>query len=279
MAYGTRSRKLPVGFWAGAGKMGRGTRQKTGKALVRKAVAKARNTAFSKKVLAVVNRKEETKYTSSIPAFAVAISSAVSTPVNFVGLLPPIPQGTAESQRIGDRVSPIFARSTFTYYLSNTPNMFDVTMNLVIVMVKGAGSQPAVASVPAGSLLKVGTGVNADPNDPNQTNMLSLVNHYPINTDQYTLCKWYKRRFAKGPGAINGAPAAAEAGQIANTLSQQVIKYKWKPPTLKYDSAAANLPQNHYPVFVTWATANDGSALQGTILNYSCRSEIYFKDS
>lgn len=158
--------------------------------------------------------------------------------------------------------------------------MFDVTMNLVIVMVKGAGSAPAVASVPAGSLLKVGTGVNADPNDPNQTNMLSLVNHYPINTDQYTLCKWYKRRFAKGSGAINGAPGGGvEAGQIANTQSQQVIKYRWKPPTLKYDAAAVSLPQNHYPVFITWATANDGSALQGTILNYSCRSEIFYKDA
>jgi hypothetical protein len=244
----------------------------------RLAVAKGTKT-FEKRVLAVVNRKSETKYTSSIPSLAVAISSAVNTPAGFTGLLPPISQGTGESQRIGDRVQPTFARSTFTFYLSNTPNMFDVTLHLVIVMVKGAGSAAAVGAVPAGSLLKVGTGVNADPNDPNQTNMLSLVNHYPINTDQYTLCKWYKRRFAKGPGAINGAPAAAEAGQIANTASQQVIKYKWKPPTLKYDAAAASLPQNHYPVFVTWATANDGSALQGTVLNYSCRSEIYFKDA
>lgn len=250
------------------------------KAVVRKAVRKARNTAFSKKVLAVVNRKSETKYTSSIPSLAVAIGSAVNTPAGFTGLLPPISQGTGESQRIGDRVQPTFARSTFTYYLSNTPNMFDVTVHLVIVMVKGAGSAATVAAVPAGSLLKVGTGVNADPNDPNQTNMLSLVNHYPINTDQYTLCKWYKRRFAKGSGAINGAPGGGtEAGQIANTQSHQVIKYRWKPPTLKYDAAAASLPQNHYPVFVTWATANDGSALQGTILNYSCRSEIYFKDA
>lgn len=245
----------------------------------RKAKKAAPTTAFAKKVMKVVNRSSETKYVSSIPSLAVAITSAVNTPAGFTGLLPPVSQGTGESQRIGDRVQPVFARSTFTYYLSNTPNMFDVTMHLVIVMVKGAGSAATVGAVPAGSLLKVGTGVNADPNDPNQTNMLSLVNHYPINTDQYTLCKWYKRRFAKGPGAINGAPAAAEAGQIANTPAQQVIKYKWKPPTLKYDAAAASLPQNHYPVFITWATANDGSALQGTILNYSCRSELYFKDA
>jgi len=241
---------------------------------------KGASKSFAQKVLAIVAKKEETKYVSSIPALGAPITSAVNTPANFLGILPPVSQGTGESQRIGDRVQPIFARSTFTYYLSNTPNMFDVTVHLVIVMVKGAGSTATVAAVPAGSLLKVGTGVNADPNDPNQTNMLSLVNHYPINTDQYTLCKWYKRRFAKGSGAINGAPGGGvESGQIANTPSQQVIKYKWKPPTLKYDAAAASLPQNHYPVFVTWATANDGSALQGTILNYSCRSEMYYKDS
>lgn len=246
--------------------------------IVRKAVKRAANSAFEKKVMRVVNRRSETKYAASVPALGVALASAQTTPANFLGILPFVGQGVSECQRIGDVIQPKFARATWTYYLSNTPNMFDVTLHLVIVMVKGASSAATVAAVPAGSLLKVGTGVNADPNDPNQTNMLSVVNHYPINTDQYTLCKWYKRRFAKGPGAINGAPAAAEAGQIANTASQQVIKYSWKPPTLKYDSSAAGFPQNHYPVFVTWATANDGSALQGTILNYSCRSEIFFKD-
>lgn len=257
------------------------------KMLRKTASAKGGKSTFAKKVLAVVARKEETKYVANLCVepggtiqIGIPIASAVVTPANLIGLLPVLTQGVGENQRIGDRVSPVRARTTFTYYLSNTPNMFDVTMNLLILTVKGAQTAAAVAATPAASLLKVGNGGNADPNDPNQTNMLSIVNHYPVNTDQYTLCKWYKRRFAKGAGAINGAPgAAAEAGQIANNKSQQVIKYTWKPPTLKYDVAANNLPTNHYPVFITWATANDGSALQGTVLNYSARSELWFKDS
>jgi len=269
---GLRSRKLPSGFWKGAGKMGRYK-----KSAAKKSVAPT--TAFAKKVMKVVNRNTETKYVSSIVAINQALTSAAVTPLNFLGLIPPVGQGVQDHQRIGDQLKPLFARSVFTYYMNNTNVTYDVTVNLVIVMVKGASTAAAVAAVPAGALLKVGNGTLTDPNDPNQVNQLSLTAHYPINSEQYTLCKWYKKRFAKGPGALNSPPTGAESGQLANTPSQQVIKYKWKPPTLKYDPAPGLLPQNHYPVYVTWATANDGTALQVPALFYSCRSEMYFKDA
>jgi len=229
--------------------------------------------------MTVVKRNEETKYVSAITLLNQSITSAATTPANFLGLLPPLSQGTGDYQRIGDKVNPVFARSVFTYYLNNSNVTFDVTMHLVIVMVKGAGTAAAVASVPAGQWLKVGNGTNADPHDPVQVNQLALTAHYPINSDQYTLCKWYKRRFAKGPGALNSPPTGAESGQLSITPAQQVIKYRWKPPTLKYDVAASTAPTNHYPVFVTWATANDGTTLQAPVLNYSVRSELYYKDA
>jgi len=278
MVYGTRARKLPPGFWAGAGKMGRGSSKTKGKSIVRKAVAKAQKSIFAKKVLQVVNRREETKYAAETVTSGSPIGSSAVTPANFYRLLTAIGQGVAENQRIGDRINPVRARAIMTYYLASTPNMFDVTLNCVIVNVKGAQTQATVGAVPAGGFLKVGNGLNVDPADPNQTNMLTLVNHFPVNNDQYTVLKWYKKRFAKGAGALNGATAGNEAGQGANTPSKQVCSFSWKPPTLKYDDAGATLPTNHYPVLLTWATANDGSALQN-ILFFSIRSEIYFKDA
>jgi len=228
--------------------------------------------------MAVVNRREETKYVAETIATGAGITSAQNTPANFIRLLSQVGQGVGENQRIGDRINPVRACAYITYYLGSTPNMFDVTLNCVIVNVKGAQTGAAVAAVPAGGFLKAGNGLNVDPADPNQTNMLTLVNNFPVNNDQYTLLRWYKKRFAKGAGALNGPTAANEAGQGANTPSKQVIKFSWKPPALKYDDAAASLPTNHYPVLLTWATANDGSALQ-SILFYSLHTELYFKDA
>lgn len=248
------------------------------KAVARKAVAKAQKSAFAKRVLAVVNRREETKYVADNITIGTGVTAAGVTPANFVRLLPQVPQGVAENQRIGDRINPVRACAYITYYMGSTPNMFDVTLNCVIVNVKGAQTAASIAAVPAGGFLKAGNGLNVDPADPNQTNMLTLVNNFPVNNDQYTLLRWYKKRFAKGAGALNGATAGNEAGQGANTPSKQLIKFSWKPPTLKYDDGAAGLPTNHYPVLLTWATANDGSALQN-ILFYSIHSELYFKDA
>jgi len=236
--------------------------------------------ALKTAVAKVLKSKTETKYVGEDIASGVAITAGVTTPAGLQRILPRLTQGTAENQRVGDLVSPVKARSFITYYLSNTPNMFDVTINCVILMVKGAANAAAVAAGTGGDLLKTGNVGNVDPNNPNQTIMLTLVNQYPINTEQYTLLKWYKRRFCKGSGAINGAPGGGvEAGQIANTPSAHTFKFTWTPPRLKYDGVASQLPTNHYPVLITWATAHDGSALQATILNYSIRSDLFYKDS
>jgi len=242
-----------------------------------KAARAAPKGAFAKKVMSVVQKNAETKYSAENILVGTQVNAQAVTPVAFTRLLPQVGQGIGESQRVGDRIQPVRACAYITYYLASTPNMFDCTLNCVIVSVKGAASNVAVAATPAGQFLKDGTGLNVDPADPNQTNMLTLVNNYAINNDQYTIHKWYKKRFAKGAGALNGPTAANEAGQGANTPSKQLIKFKWTPPTLKYDVAAASLPTNHYPVLLTWATANDGSALQA-ILFHSVRSELYFKD-
>jgi len=254
------------------------TKGKSTNSIVKKAVRKARNSAFAKQVLKVVNRREETKYAAETITVGTGVGSSAVTPAQFYRLVTAVGQGVAENQRIGDRINPTRARAIITYYLASTPNMFDVTLNCVIVNVKGAQTAATVAAVPAGVFLKVGNGLNVDPADPNQTNMLTLVNHFPVNNDQYSVLRWYKKRFAKGAGALNGATAGNEAGQGANTPSKQVVSFSWKPPTLKYDDAAATQPTNHYPVLLTWATANDGSALQN-ILFFSIRSEMYFKDA
>jgi len=238
-------------------------------------------TAFAKKVLAVVSRKEETKYVANnILTPAVAVPAAQTTPLNFARIMPFLTQGVGDYQRVGDKISPTRASTFWTIYPADTTlNLYDITVNLVVVKVKGAGTDVAVAATPGGDFLRVGDGTNVDPNNPNQEAMLTLVNRYPVNTERYTVLKHFRKRFCKGPNNINGAVGVPNAPPTAGpTAPLAVFKYSWKPPRLSYDNAAATLPTNHYPTYLIWCTANDTTAYVGNV-KFAVRSEMYFKDS
>lgn len=227
-----------------------------------------------------INRKTETKYIAEDIMGPTLVPSGALTPVNLLRMIPQVSQGVGEHQRIGDKLNALRARSFFSFFLANGINNFnDVTLNLVVLTAKGASTAGAVAALPANNLLKVGNGTNTDPNPAayTQPQFLTHINNYPINTDQYTLVKWYKKRFAKGSYDINGVPGANATSQIAIQKPMVVIKHAWNPPTLKYNAAGDQLPSNHYPVFIVWCTTNDGGAYSGA-LQYGLRSEMYFKD-
>jgi len=253
------------------------------KAIVKKAVRKATNSLFAKKVLKVINRKEETKYVAqNILSPAVAVPAAQTTPLNLARVLPFLTQGAGDFQRIGDKISPMKACTYWTVFPDpQLTGLYDITLNLVIVRVKGAATDVAVAATPGTDFLRVGNGGTTDPNDPNQETMLTNINRYPVNTERYTVLKHFKRRFCKGANSING-PVGAGTNNSPPTggpaAPLHVFKYSWKPPALLYDNAAATLPTNHYPVYLIWATNNDASGFASPV-KFAVRSEMYFKDS
>lgn len=267
----------------GTRKAGKSTAPTSTAAVVKKAVRRAARSVFAKKVLAVVNNKEETKYVAEtitqvpggpptflVPSFQVA-------PLNLSRMIPNLTQGVAENQRIGDQVQPIRINCMWNFFIAGA-DAFDVTLNIVVVSVKGANSQLALPGIPVGQFFKVGDGTNTDPNGFTPVQMLTEVNHYKVNNDQYTLHKWFKRRITKGFGLQNIAPPIPGASSAVANQGAMSIKYTWKPPKLKYNAAADITPTNHYPCYLIWATNNDGTALLGD-LNFNCRSEMYFKDA
>jgi len=244
---------------------------------------KARTSYMKRLIKSVVKGAEETKYVAeNITAAApIIVPAGQTTPANLARMLPKQAQGTADNQRIGDQIAPISARTFWTFYLNGSvPDLFDVTLNLLVLYVKGASTDVAVAAIPAGTLLKVGDGTNVDPNSPNPVDMLTLIQHYPVNQDQFTLKKWFRRRICKGANDING-PVGAATNNSPPTAGRHpclTLQYKWKPPKLKYNDAAQTLPRNHYPVYVVWATANDGTPLT-SLLSFNVRSELHYKDA
>lgn len=248
---------------------------------MKKAVKKAAKSAFAKKVLAVVNRKEETKYSGEWIYSAQILQPSVVVPGNLYRTLPGIAQGNGDNQRIGDSITPVRARVLFSVgFNTNSAYLVDQIVNIWLLRPKGASTAAQVNAIPAATLLKVGDGTNRDANEPNQQLMVNELNRLPINTDQFTPLKHFQFRMAKGLGFPNSAGPPG-AGDSPTTITHQPIKYlsyTYKPPTLKYNGAADTLPTNHYPVWCAWVTNVDGSTSQAQ-LNISVRGELYFKDA
>lgn len=149
-----------------------------------KMLRKGGSSTFAKKVLAVVSRKEETKYVAAQLQQQVAMGQALITPAGLFNCLTGVTQGVGDYQRIGEKIQPVKARVDFSFNWTNEQsNNQDVVVNLWIVIAKGADSRSAINSVPIGQFLNVGNGTNRDPDDANQPLMLNQINHMPLNKD------------------------------------------------------------------------------------------------
>lgn len=94
--------------------------------------------SFAKKVLAVVNRKEETKYVSQQIQQQVPMGQALVTPAGLFNCLASVTQGVGDYQRVGEKISPVRAAIDFSFNWTNDQsNNQDVVVNLWIVTAKG----------------------------------------------------------------------------------------------------------------------------------------------
>jgi len=252
----------------------------------RAAAAAAKPTpAFTKKVQVVLKREEETKFVSENITDRQIVGQAAATPANLNRLYPQLAQGNGQTQRIGLRVQPTSAQACFTFYFPDeNANNQSAIVNLWIVTVKGAKNQEAVDHQPSGEFLRIGNGNTVDPNDGDQTLMLTRYQHYPVNRERYTVLKHYRFIMRKGVGkqANQAGPSNtfAPTGTLANEGMRNIV-YSWKPPTLIYPAAgataASTLPTNHYPLALYYATNTDGSAYGDTI-KVNMFSKLFYKD-
>lgn len=224
----------------------------------------------------------EIKYSGATLVGNTIVTAGTSTPVGLLRMLPGVASGVGDNQRLGDKIEPTSAVTRWTVHWSNgiSNNFEDLQLNIMVLSVKGAKTQPLVAAVPGGALLRNGTGGTTDPTVGafTQPQFIEEVNHYPVNTDQYTLLKHFKRRFAKGSYDVTGVPGANASSQNAIEKPCVTFTYRWKPPTLLYNQIADTLPSNHYPVYVIWVSVSDGGAYSGN-LAYGCRTDLFYKDA
>jgi len=241
--------------------------------------------AVTQAVKSVVLSQSESKYVAeNIIAVPIAVPAGQSTVggVNMARMIPRLTQGSDDYQRNGNRILPYKARTIFNLNITNPLNqLIDLTVNIVIFKVKGASTDTAIASVPGGDFLRVGNGANVDPSGPpgvSNVDMLNFYNNYRVNSERYTLLKWKKILFKKGPNDANGIPTVVNGPPtVLGAKLHRKFSYTWEPPQLRYDNAAATLPTNHYPVYMIWSTPNDGTPHVNSVF-FTVRGELLFKD-
>jgi len=253
----------------------------------RKAVARKPLTRVITKVVKAVERKSlETKYVAANRNDNTAVGATASTPAQFVPLTTLMTQGTADNQRIGDSVRPVVCKAHFTFYFDSvsTQNNQDLLVNIWIVRSRSAKGPQQVSTLTGGNFLKLGTGNNVDPVNPSQPSQLTLVQHYPLNTDAYIPLMHKKFRMRKGIGQSCGINTGGEIAPTGTAASEDLrtISFSWKPAVWQFDTSIGapwtNYPTNECPLALIWATNADGSGGSHNLL-YGLRTECYFKDA
>lgn len=251
----------------------------------RKVARKPLVRTITKVVKAVERRSQETKYVAINRTDNSAVGATASTPANFIPLTCLMTQGTNDNQRIGDSIRPIVCKAHFTFYFdTTTTNNADLLVNFWVVKSKSAKGPAQINSLTGGNFLKLGTGLNVDPINPSQPSQLTLVSHYPLNTDAYIPLMHKVFRMRKGQGNSSGVSVVGDMAPTGTPASEDLrtISYSWKPAVHTYDTTVAapytNLPVNDCPVALIWCTNADGSGGTHNLL-YGLRTECFYKDA
>lgn len=231
---------------------------------------------FTKAVLSIVNKKEETKYVAKQLGGA-NVPSTLVVPANLVPAIPVLIQGIQSNQRIGQKITNVFCKVDFQFYLipaagAQYPTQ-DVWVKIFKLNSKEAKSYAQVASLTGGTLLDQGDQTTTDWS-------------VPANAGSYQFMPLSKENFKGAVKTINLTKNQGQANADLNTTNQpntygkvaSIYSYTFKHSSLVYDDTGTNYPTNFAPVFAICAMNTDQTPYQG-LVDYQCRLHMWYKDS
>nr|ALE29651.1 putative capsid protein [Lake Sarah-associated circular virus-19]ALE29655.1 putative capsid protein [Lake Sarah-associated circular virus-19]ALE29656.1 putative capsid protein [Lake Sarah-associated circular virus-19] len=228
-----------------------------------------------------IRSNEETKLTSVTAGFT-GYNSSISSVGDYVTCLPPVPQGTGQSQRIGQAIRPIklVIRGYVIYSADSQLNARMIGGRMFCFSDKTVSNYGVATSAGANyNLLDVG--------GTSQTFDGTVARYeYPHNNDQFKFYSDKKFRMMKPWGYTNVGSTSTQAivsmdksmyRPFTITLTQKQL-----PAILKYDQQLnVNFPTNFAP-YVALGYCDLLSYPADTVvtqLNMTFTSTLYFKDA
>lgn len=276
----------------------------------RRHVPKKRATkkTFVKKVLAVVNKHQETKYCavntqtvnyvygmtgSILDNFAnsgsgigtTAFTANISSTAEIYALLPPIQEGPDSWNRIGDYIAPVKARIDLDLLVRGDPNAntFDYMVHVFLLTSKSVKNLANYTAIPITFLLDNGQG-SAAPFDGTAKN-----SQMPIDRKEFNVIHHKKIRLCTPQGLNNGGNIVSTNGMAAVTAGNGMNGYgrlslSWKPPKkLSYNLGSDEYPTNYAPFLcIGWVQNSQlANSTPDTITTcmVTARTHLWYKDS
>lgn len=232
--------------------------------------------AFAKKVLAVVNRKEETKYIAETVALQEPIAT-IAVPGNLETMIPKLTQGVQSNQRIGQKISNAHGRVDFMFFLNpgtssdNTASQ-DVKLRVYELRSKSIKNYALIGGLSSKTLLDVGNQTTSDW-DTTTFNALQYT-QMPLSKEDFAgsfKTVHLRRNFGQANGGVEAG--VLTYGQIGGSCSMS-----WKHKgNLVYNDAADEYPTNFAPMYAIVAYNPDGSTYLGQVQAYY-RRHMWYKD-
>jgi len=258
----TRGRRLPAGFWSGAGRRGRvrPARRPVRVRPVRGVTARR----IAPVVKRIISRQEETKCCGFTIENAVSHNAIISN-ADAVALLPVVAQGTGSSERVGDKVKGLYlkVKGCLSYYdRGQAAVQSPMIVKIFCLRQKGLGNlQTALASVNLPNFLDNGGATNSWDGS-------TLRAMWRVNTDLFDV-------LASRTIKISDTDVENHKAQTGHySMSIKV------PSTMKW-SPGNQYPDNFAPFFVLGWYYEDGStpsAMDVNIIN-TAYGFLYYKDA
>jgi len=221
----------------------------------------------------VIRDQAEDKYitrfaqTSGLPRYF----NGMITASDIYYLLPPIIQGTASNQRIGNKIRPTRLRVDFVLTVNGAfdANLLlhtrlmvlrDKTINSTLELIPLPGTQPGTPV--ATELLDIGGGTSGFNGEPG----LIMAR---INKERYTVIRDVQKEVCSGSGLT---PQASNSFAGTQTFVSGAQAHRFSvviptPKTFNYSLETDQYPTNFAPFFVLGYAQPDGNALNTNLLS------------
>jgi len=239
-------------------------------------------------VKALVAAPLETKYVSNpLKVNSVTVLTDLSAWTGFSPditgtgeIYPCIPktvQGTADHNRIGDRLNPVKIKVSLDIApigYADTDS-FDRTVYIYLLQSLSVKSLDNYTAIPITLLLDNGAGSSV------KFDGTPYTAQYPVNTKEFRVLKVKQVRLTKGIGQITGGDGDP-VGIVTPSRSYAKVRMTVKAPkTIKYEGSSTKYPTNFAPFLVMgWHDniARDGVSGVLTGVQAIGQVEMYYKD-
>lgn len=244
--------------------------------------------AFAKKVMAVVGRREETKYVANaVDSNRAALPNLWYTSPNIVAVgnfnpaLPTLTQGTDDYQRVGNKIAP----KSLAVSLKIGLRAEDLSANSLIGVIYYGTSRTEKTwqnnnPLQTAAILDNGDGTNTIFGGT-RFDLTKPLDKKLVNARRITF------RLSKTAGIQNsdngGATTVPGNFSTSNGLSEKSFILRFRPPkSLSYQLATSTMPTNYAPWYVIGFCHADGSAptaADAELVNVNAKCHMYFKDA